>query len=344
MKNISVCIPLTFVLMAFLSKAIASEYIFEAGHASLQKWSLGEVPYPENNKPTEARVELGMKLFFDPRLSGDGNMSCASCHSPLLGWSDGLPTTKGFKSKVLDRASPTLINVGYNSLQQWDGRAKTLELQAIGPIKSKNVMNMDVKTMIDWLNANNAYRAAFETAYPGEGINEVTVTRAIAAYERTLVSKESPFDAWLKGDKTALDAAELRGFKLFVDAEKGNCAACHTGGNFTDNGFHNIGLKSFGEENPDVGRYKQKPIKVLMGAFKTPTVRDVEFSAPYFHDGSAATLEEVVEHYAKGGEVKTNLSRNIKRLDLTAQDKSDLVAFMKSLSSPKKAYTLPVLP
>jgi cytochrome c peroxidase len=326
------------------SQAIAGEYVFEAGHASLKDWTLGEVPHPKNNKPNPDRVALGKMLFFEPRLSRDGNMSCATCHSPLFGWSDGLPTAKGFQSQVLGRASPTIINTAYNSLQMWDGRKKTLEDQAMGPMQANVEMNMDIPKMMNWLRNDATYSAMFSKAYPDEKIDELTVSKSIASFERTVVSKNSPFDAWVNGNKTAMTEQQVRGFALFVDKNKGNCAACHSGGNFTDNSFHNIGLESFGDENPDLGRYAEKPIKVLKGAFKTPTIRDITYTAPYFHDGSSATLEEVVEHYVKGGVVTPNLSRSMTKLDLTQQEKSDLVEFMKALSSPQQAFTLPILP
>lgn len=332
------------LIVFYCTQVFAGEYVFEAGHPSLSVWKLGEVPYPENNKPNDVRVELGKMLFFEPRLSRDGNMSCATCHSPLFGWSDGLPTAKGFQSQVLDRASPTVINTAYNSIQMWDGRKKTLEDQAMGPMQSNAEMNMDIPKMMSWLRSNETYETLFNKAYPGEKIGEVTVSKAIASFERTVISNDSPFDAWVDGDKTAMTEQQVRGFKIFVDENKGDCAACHSGANFTDNSFHNIGLKSFGDKNPDLGRYAEKPIGVLKGAFKTPTVRDIASTAPYFHDGSSTTLEEVVEHYVIGGVVKTNLSRNIKKLTLTQQEKSDLVAFMKALSSPAKEFTLPILP
>ncbi|MBX2809890.1 MAG: hypothetical protein KTR20_14790 [Cellvibrionaceae bacterium] len=323
---------------------VADDYVYQAGHESLAVWKLGEVPYPENNKPNAERIALGKMLFFDPRLSRDGNMSCATCHSPLFGWSDGLPTAKGFQSKVLGRASPTVVNTAYNTIQMWDGRKKSLEDQAMGPMRSNAEMNMDIPTLMNWLNENKTYKAAFNQAYPGEAIGEITVSKAIASFERTVISNNSPFDAWLNGDKKAMTAAQVRGFEIFVNPNKGNCEVCHSGANFTDNGFHNIGLQSFGDKNPDLGRYAQKPIRLMKGAFKTPTLRDITYTAPYFHDGSAETLEEVIDHYVKGGVVKDNLSPNIKALTLSAQEKADLVDFLEALSSPKKPFTLPVLP
>jgi cytochrome c peroxidase len=346
MTRLSKLLSISTLLMFSFVVYADNEYVIEAGHPSLQEWLLPDAPeYPKDNKPNNDRIELGKMLYFDNRLSGDGNMSCATCHSPMYGWSDGLPTARGVKSKVLDRASPTIINTGYNSIQMWDGRKATLEEQAMGPMEANVEMNMDIDRLFKWLNGNQGYINAFERAYPGMGINADTVSKAIASFERTVISNNSPFDHWVKGDKDAMSEQQVRGFKLFVDKEKGNCAVCHSAPNFTDNGFHNIGLASFGEETPDVGRFAQKPLKLMKGAFKTPTIRDITLTAPYFHDGSANTLEEVVEHYAKGGVVKTNLSPNFKDgLDLTEQEKADLVEFMKALTSPQKKMTLPVLP
>lgn len=326
------------------STSVQAEFVFKAGHESLAEWILPDVPYPKDNKPTAERVELGKQLFFDPRLSGDGNMSCATCHNPLFGWSDGLPTAKGFKSIVLGRASPTVINTAYNSIQMWDGRKKSLEDQALGPMLSSAEMNIDLSLAVGFLKENDEYRTAFEKAYPDEGVTDVTLAKAIASFERTVISNNSPFDRWLAGDKKAMTKQQVKGFKLFMDPDKGNCEVCHSAPNFTDNGFHNIGLASYGIENPDEGRYAIKPIKILKGAFKTPTLRDIEYTAPYFHDGSAANLREVMDHYVKGGVFHGNLDPNVKKLNLNDKEIDAIIAFMKALSSPRQAFTLPIIP
>lgn len=339
---------ITFAAIALATTSLLhaeTEYVYEAGHPSLQEWLLPDkAPYPKGNKPNEARVELGKMLFFDPRLSGDGNMSCATCHSPLFGWSDGLPTAKGFKSQVLGRATPVVTNSAFYTLQMWDGRKKSLEDQAIGPMLSSAEMNVDIGSAIRFLNDSPVYVEAFKKAYPGEGVNENTLAKAIASFERTIISNNSPFDQWVKGDKKAMTAQQINGFKLFVNPEKGNCAVCHSAPNFSDSGFHNIGLASWGHENPDMGRYAIKPLRLMKGAFKTPTIRDITLSAPYFHDGSAMTLEDVVTHYNKGGEVQTNLSPNMKTLNLSQSEQADLVEFMKALTTPPQPFTLPVIP
>jgi len=336
-----------FILVLFnISVAYAlDDYVFESGHGSLSKWTLPEeVPFPENNRPTQARVDLGKALFFDPRLSGDGNMSCASCHNPMLGWSDGLKTAKGHKSQILGRATPTIINTAYNSIQMWDGRKASLEDQATGPLEAEVEMHMDIESLISWLNNNEIYRKKFNLAYPGEGVSATTLSKAIASYERTIISRNSPFDNWVEGNKSALTESEIAGFKLFVDPEKGNCEVCHSAPNFTDNGFHNVGLELVLDGDSDFGRYKIISLSSLKGAFKTPTLRDISYSAPYFHDGSSHTLEQVVKHYVDGWKGAENLSLNIKEISLTESEIVDLTAFLNALSSPKEALVLPELP
>lgn len=338
----SIVFPSIF-LLSFSSSADENKYVFKAGHASLKEWLLPTtVPYPKGNKPNKARRTLGKILFFDPRLSGDGNMSCATCHNPALGWSDGLPTARGVKSKVLGRASPTIINTAYNTIQMWDGRKKTLEEQAMGPMEATVEMNMNTKKLFKWLNTNKTYIKLFHKAYPGEKIAAPTLSKAMATFERTVVSNNSNFDRWVKGNKRAMNKQQVRGFKIF--ATKAKCVVCHSAPNFTDNGFHNIGLASWGDKNPDMGRYAQRPLGLMKGAFKTPTLREIRRTAPYFHDGSATTLKDAIKHYAKGGVIKTNLSPNMEVIKLSNKDVDDIVAFLGALSSSYNAVTLPELP
>jgi cytochrome c peroxidase len=307
-------------------------------------WKLPAVPMPEDNVGNPARVALGQALFFDPRLSGNGAMSCASCHNPSLGWSDGLKRAVGWGGQVLGRATPTVINTAYNTQFMWDGRKKSLEDQALGPMKTPEEMNTDFAASLARLKAVPLYVAMFDKAYPGEGVNEETIAKAIAAFERTVVVNDSPFDRWLAGDKKAMTAQQYRGFKVFTDAGKGNCAACHSAPNFTDNGFHNIGIAKQGAGEPDMGRFNIRKVASMKGAFKTPGLRDIELTAPYFRDGSAATLKEVVEHYVRGGDDRSNLSASMKPLNLSEQEKDDLVAFMKALTGKRRDVLLPQLP
>jgi cytochrome c peroxidase len=296
------------------------------------------VPEPADNKTSPARVQLGKMLFFDPRLSGSNWISCATCHNPALGWSDGLPTALGNGMKALPRSTPSIVNAAFDPLLMWDGRFHSLEEQAMGPMQAPGEMNGSMDDILAKLKSIPGYVQAFDRAYPDEGITKTTVAKAVASFERTIISRRSPFDAWVDGNKSAISASAKRGFDLFVG--KANCAACHSGPNFTDDGFHNIGIK----ENSDDGRYTQVRIKVNKGAFKTPTLRDVALISPYMHNGEYRTLEEVIDHYDRGGDDKTNLDPNIKPLGLTEQGKKDLVEFLRTLSGQETAITLPRLP
>jgi cytochrome c peroxidase len=319
--------------------AVASETPAQAADPMLRP---AAVPFPPDNEPNAARIALGRALFFDPRLSGSAMISCATCHNPALAWGDGQPTAVGDGAKRLGRATPTILNTAYQPLQMWDGRKNSLEDQALGPIGSPAEMNMPLEKMTEHLSAIPGYVPMFAQAYPGEAISPATVAKAIASFERTVVSTESPFDRWRKGDAQAVGDDVKRGYALFTG--KARCALCHQGWNFTDNGFHNIGLRTLPGESEDDGRFAHRKIKVLKGAFKTPTLRDIALTAPYMHNGSYRTLEEVVDHYDRGGDDKSNLSPNIQPLGLSAQEKKDLVAFMKSLTGAPMAVEVPRLP
>lgn len=283
------------------------------------------------------KVSLGKILFFDPRLSGSNWISCATCHNPSMGWSDGLKTGIGQGQKSLKRATPTILNAAYNFVQMWDGRFRSLEAQALGPIGSPNEMNQDVESLIVELKGIPGYVDLFREAFPAKGLTKETIAEAIASFERTIVSTEAPFDRWVKGDNEAISASAKRGFKLFEG--KGHCSVCHTGYRFTDDGFHNIGLK-----DDDPGRFGVVPVPVTKGAFKTPTLRDIEKTAPYMHNGAYATLEDVVKHYVRGGDSKTNLSPNFKRAELNKSEVADLVEFLKTLTGESRKIQIPRMP
>ncbi|MGE5094172.1 MAG: cytochrome-c peroxidase [Betaproteobacteria bacterium] len=298
-------------------------------------------PIPADNSMSPERVELGKMLFFDPRLSGSGWISCATCHNPALGWSDGLPTAIGHGMKTLKRHTPTILNAAYYKRQMWDGRFASLEEQALGPIGSPDEMNMDMAEMVKRLKSVKGYMPLFERAYPGEGISPQTVAKAIASFERTIVSGEAPFDRWVSGDRKALSESARRGFELFRG--KADCVACHEGPNFTDDGFHNIGVKPR-DGVADPGRFAKVPVKAMKGALKTPSLRDVAYTAPYMHNGAYSTLREVVEMYSRGGDTGDNLDPNIRKLDLTSAEVDDIVEFLKSLSGYPVQVVVPQLP
>lgn len=296
-------------------------------------------PFPDDNKLTPARELLGRTLFFDPRLSASDWISCATCHNPAFSWGDGLAKGLGHEMKTLGRRTPTILNLAWAEPLFWDGRAATLEEQALGPIVSPGEMNLPLDRMLAKLKGIEGYAPLFAAAYPGEPLSENTVAKALATFERTIVSGTAPFDRWAAGDEGAISDSAKQGFVLFNT--KANCAKCHAGWRFTDDSFHDIGIK-----DGDVGRGKIHPdIEINQFAFKTPTLRNADRRAPFMHDGSAKTLLDVVEHYDRGGAVKRpSLSNEIKPLNLTAAEKADLVAFLKTLTSVDKSVEIPALP
>jgi cytochrome c peroxidase len=297
-----------------------------------------EIPQPTNNPITPDKVALGRMLFFDPRLSGSGIISCATCHDPGLAWGDGLPKGIGNMGTLLARHTPTLLDVAYGEPYFWDGRAETLEDQAKGPMASGKEMNMSVPTALALLRSLPEYVGDFQRAYPGQAISMDTIAAAIATYERTLNSSESPFDRWVNGDDRAMSPAAVRGFTLFNG--KANCASCHVGWRMSDDGFHDIGL-----HDPDRGRAAIVPgIIQLEHAFKTPTLRNIARRAPYMHDGSVPTLPAVIDHYDHGFVPRPSLDPTIHSLGLTSDEKADLLAFLGALTSVDAPVTLPILP
>lgn len=322
--------------------AVASTAMPAAFGTAVDVWQRPHAaPVPADNEVTPVRIELGRTLFFDPRLSAKGMLSCASCHNPALGWADGRPTAVGHDMKILGRATPTIVNAAFNPLQMWDGRKASLEDQALGPFESVDEQNLPLAELESRVQAIPGYAAMFSRAYPDEPISRTTIAKAIASFERTVLSEDAPFDRWRAGDNRAISPAAQRGFALFTG--KANCALCHQGFNFTDNGFHNIGLNESGDA-ADPGRFAHKKVAVLKGAFKTPTLRDVAITAPYMHNGSYTTLEEVVAHYDRGGDAKSNLDANMKPLGLSAEEQHDLVEFMRSLTSAPRVVVIPHLP
>lgn len=295
------------------------------------------IPAPADNPLTEAKAELGKALFFDPRLSASGSMSCASCHNPALGWQDARMRAAGSNGQLLPRHTPTILDIAWSEPLFWDGRAGTLEEQARFPITGAREMNMRAEDAVAMVQGMPGYRTAFATAFPGQPISFDAIARAIASYERTIVSAPAPFDRWIEGDGNAISASAQRGFVLFNT--RAGCAACHSGWRFTDDGFHDIGLPG-----DDMGRAAIAPgLEILERAFKTPTLRNIAERGPYMHDGSIATLAAVLDHYDTGFLGRTSLSPEMKRLGLSAPEKADLLAFLRSLSSPNPPVTIPFL-
>lgn len=286
----------------------------------------------------QAEIELGKMLFFDTRLSSDKSMSCATCHDPDKGFADGRPRAIGFAGKELLRHSPTVLNAAFNKHQFWDGRSRSLEDQALGPILSPEEMNMlNGKQLIRRLNEVPEYRDQFRKAF-GQGPTLRGVARAIAAFERTLITPDSPFDRYLNGDKNTLSPKEKKGLILFIS--KASCSQCHNGPNLTDDKFHSLGSY----QADDLGRYRVTRAVKDKGAFKTPSLRNIMLTMPYMHDGSLKTLEEVVDLYDQGGGSARNKSDLVLKLNLTEQEKSDLVAFLKTLTGKIPQVSRPQIP
>lgn len=296
------------------------------------------IPAPSGNAMTPARVRLGKKLFFDPRLSGSQTMSCASCHNPSLSWTDGNPVALGNGMKPLTRRTPTLLNVAWATSLFWDGRVKTLEEQALIPITAPAEMNGSLAMMTGRLQMIRGYKALFAAAYPGEPISPPVVAKALAAFERSIVSGTAPFDRWVAGDERAISAEAKEGFRLFNG--KARCADCHSTWRFTDDSLHDIGWRA----SADSGRARDERRVAALFAFKTPTLRNVVERSPYMHDGTAEDLEDVIEFYDRGGERRPSLSPKMHKLRLTEDEEGSLMAFLRTLTSVDPTLTLPVLP
>jgi cytochrome c peroxidase len=295
------------------------------------------IPFPKDNAYTPAKAALGKMLFFDTRLSRDKNLSCASCHNPSFGWEVPFAQAIGAGGKPLGRHAPTALNQAWSSHLFWDGRAPTLEAQARGPIEASAEMDLPMTVAIERLKAVRGYVRAFDQAFPGEGLTTDNVLKAIATFERTIVTGDTPFDRWMRGDAKAVSEEIKRGFAVFDG--KARCAACHTGWNFTDNKFHDIGLAT-----SDPGRMGVTKAAADQYAFKTPSLREIAARAPYMHAGQVTTLDGVIAHYVSGGEKRPSLSRQMQPLNLSRQEVQDLLAFLHALSSPQSTLAMPNLP
>ncbi|MDX1453314.1 MAG: cytochrome c peroxidase [Oleiphilaceae bacterium] len=299
-----------------------------------------EIPYPSDNPYSEQKAQLGKMLFFDPRLSASGSQSCATCHNPSFHWVDGLPQSVGHEHKKLARKSQALLNLAWDELFFWDGRAKSLEEQVIQPIESVEEMGMDMLQLLQTLQSIPGYQSAFAQAFPDQqpAMSKDTMAKALATYVRSIVSGTAPFDRWIAGDDNAISETAKKGFELFNG--KANCSACHAEWNFSDGSFHDIGLKT-----DDPGRARILPnVSSMQHAFKTVGLRNIAERAPYMHNGSLATLADVVAHYNNGFIQRESLSVEIEPLNLSRQEQHALVAFLETLTSQDAPVSLPVLP
>lgn len=297
------------------------------------------IPAPPSNPLTPEKAKLGKTLFFDPRLSRTGSVACASCHNPGFDWADGRSRGVGVTGVPLPRRTPTVLNAAWLSALMWDGRADSLEQQAALPITAEHEMGLELEEAVARVQAVEGYHALFEAAYPGESIRAETLLGALASFQRTLVSGKAPFDAWIDGDETAISEAAKRGFLVFNEA--GRCSKCHSGWRLTDDSFHDIGL-----ESADIGRGQFAPpsVVIMQHAFKTPSLRDFRLSGPYMHDGSMATLDEVIDHYEEGGRKRPSLSPEMQPITLSARERADLLAYLKTLQGPPLKVDIPRLP
>ncbi len=321
---------LSILLALLLTAPLNALYPDAQASAQWARWRVAFarptlLPTPTDNPSSPAKIRLGSRLFRDAALSSTGKIACASCHDPVRGMADGRRYGVGVTGKPLDRHTPALWNLAWSPAFFWDGRAKSLEEQVRYPIEHPDEMGNSLDQVIARISGDASYLRQFAAAFPVDpaptGDNLI---KAIAAYERTLVSPPTRFDRWLGGDARALSPAERRGFDLFTG--KAFCVACHRGFAFTDHEFHNIGLIT-----GDLGRGPASGSAKANHAFKTPTLRELKWTAPYFHDGSKATLAEVVAHYAKAGLKQRENSLELSVLSVVEQ--SDLIAFLISLSS-----------
>jgi cytochrome c peroxidase len=322
----------TFLLLY----AITIPYAVAAPPGNASSWLLPPVAYPANNPYSAAKAQLGRNLFFDPRLSGDPEQTCATCHHPGLGWADAMARTIE-EGHALGRHTPSLINIGYAKAFFWDGRANSLEdavsQDILSPAMSDAKTPRDVVVRIASL---PGYRKEFSLAFGSEGVSFERISAALATFLRGIVSSSSPFDHWLNGDATAIPDTAKRGFALFTG--KAACIRCHTGPTFTDSLFHNTGLNSV-----DPGHFEISGKKTDRNAFKTPGLRDVAITPPYMHNGSKKSLVEIIDFYNRGGD-RIGRGNELSSLHLNTQEKQNLLMFLRSLTGKRKETTIPLLP
>jgi cytochrome c peroxidase len=302
---------------------------------------LPAVPVPDDNPLTPEKIELGKLLYFDGRVSKDGTISCATCHDPKMAWAEHTPTSEGIDHQMGGRNAPTVINSAYATSQFWDGRAKTLEDQATGPVENPIEMGHDMEAVVDAFSKVAEYQERFKKVF-GTGVTKEGFAKAVAAFERTVLSGDSPYDRFVQGNQEALTDTQKRGLELF----RNNCSLCHTPPLFSSYKFFNAGVGA-DAANLDEGRKKISEKAGDLGKFRTPALRDVAETYPYFHDGGVAKLEDAVALMAGGGKDNPNLSemlKSVREANLGEQDQKDLVEFLKALSGKYPVIEPPTLP
>ena len=296
------------------------------------------IVFPENSPYSPQIAALGKMLFFDPRLSGAQDLSCASCHNPSFGWEKPVSLAVGAMNVALPRHAPTLENLAEVPYLQWDGSAETLEDQARIPITRERAMNGNMDDVMARLSSVYQYRQHFDAAFPTSGLTEENLLRALATYQRTIQSAWSPFDFWVAGDEDVVSDAARRGFELFTG--KARCAVCHAGWTFTNHRFYDTGVT--GSDPGRAGVDGSEP--AYRQAFKTPGLRNIALRAPYMHNGSLDSLSDVIDHYVSGGDSDANRPLDISPVSITSQQRNDLIAFLNSLTAIDPEISQPVLP
>ena len=315
---------------------------------------LADMQYPADNPYSEDKMELGKTLFFDPRLSKSGQIACASCHNPELGWADGNRVSFGHDRQNGTRNAPTLLNIGFAKTFFWDGRSATLEEQVKAPIENPVEMNLHMSLATKNIRKIKGYKPYFEKAFGTTEITEDRIAKAIATFERSLISPPSRFDKFVSGKRNALTDAEVKGLHLF--RTKANCINCHNTPYFSDQKFHNLGLTYYGRKYEDLGRYLVTLKNEDVGKFKTPTLREVSENKPYMHNGLFPELANIVMMYNAGMGRETprgdqvndpkfpHKSGMVEKLNMTDEEVFDVVAFLKTLNSYKYKMRAPELP
>lgn len=291
---------------------------------------LGEIPIPSDNPQNKEKIAFGKKLFFDTRLSKDNSISCATCHKPELAFTDGLPKSAGINGHIAMRNAPSLLNSAYFKRYMFDGEVKTLELQVLVPIADTNEMGSSMREVVEKLSKDTWYQQQAQKVFNRQ-LDPFVITRALSAYQRSILSVNSRFDAFYQGDTTALSSSERRGWKLF--SEKLYCSKCHPAPHFTTYLNANNGL--YRDYVTDQGRYRISGLEQERGFFKIPSLRNSAITAPYMHDGSIKTLREVLLHYASGGKKHPNQSKQIQPFRLSNRELDDLEHFLESLTEQK---------
>nr|WP_303626604.1 cytochrome c peroxidase [Ferruginibacter sp. HRS2-29] len=298
-------------------------------------------PYASPSDSIRHIILLGKTLFFDERLSGSNRISCASCHKPELSWTDGRAKSIGHAGLVNKRNSPTIQNAWFYHKLFWDGRSHSLEDQAFAPINSESEMSSDMPQVTGKLRRIKGYRPLFDSAFGNHQVTPEQLTEALAIFQRTIVSDQSAFDKFLLGQRDALSDEQLRGLNLF--RTKARCINCHNGPLFSDNEFHNTGFARIGQQGEDMGRFIATKKEEDKGRFKTPSLRDVTFTGPWMHNGSATALADIITHYNEMPPA-FNTDKILRPLKLTAREQTDLLAFLQSISSAPLPFTLPKKP